>query len=141
MSVNKVILLGHIGQDPEVKYLDGGVIVANFSLATSEKFKNRSGEEVESTEWHRVVAYGKTAQLIEKYIKKGDKLYIEGKLKTRSWEKEGTKHYLTEIIVNEVQFLGAKKSTENVPGQPAQYTTAQPVAPASNEPVDDQLPF
>ena len=106
---NKVQLIGRLGQTPEVKKLDSGKTVANFSLATSDKYKNAKGELIENTEWHNLVAWGKTAEIIEKYVKKGNEIAIEGKLTNRSWEdKDGNKRYATEVLVNEILLMGSK---------------------------------
>ncbi|WGK65669.1 single-stranded DNA-binding protein [Croceiramulus getboli] len=103
---NKVQLIGHLGADPELLTLDSGTKVAKFSLATNTNFKNAEGEKVENTEWHRVVAYGKTAELFEKYTSKGQHIAIEGKLTTRSWETQsGEKRYVTEVVCNELLLL------------------------------------
>ena len=109
-TVNKVIIIGRLGKDPEVRHLENGNIVANFSAATSEKYKNKSGESVENTEWHNVVMWGKTAEIADKYLKKGDLVYIEGKLQTKSWEKDGITRYSTEIVCNQMTMLGQKSS-------------------------------
>ncbi len=116
-GVNKVILLGRIGKDPEVKHMENGNMVASFSIATSEKYKDKSGEVKETTEWHNCVFWGKPAEIVEKYVKKGDMLYVEGKLKTRSWEKDGVTKYATEVIGNAIQMFGGKKeeSTDDMP--------------------------
>ncbi len=107
MSVNKVILLGRLGQDPELKYTPSGQAVCNFSLATSESWTDKSGQKNERTEWHRVVVWGKLAELCNQYLGKGRQAFIEGKLQTRSWDdKDGNKRYTTEIQANTVQFLG-----------------------------------
>lgn len=111
---NKVQLIGRLGQTPEVKKLDSGKTVANFSLATNDKYKNQKGEWIENTEWHNLVAWGKTAEIIEKYVQKGNEIAIEGKLTNRSWEdKEGNKRYATEVLVNEVLLMGSKSKTDN----------------------------
>ena len=107
-GVNKVIIVGRVGQDPEVRHLENGV-VANFSMATSETWKDKSGEKKEATEWHRVVIWGKLAEVVEKYVKKGDMLYIEGKIVTRSYEKNNQTMYTTEIVANSMQMLGSKQ--------------------------------
>jgi single-strand DNA-binding protein len=105
---NKVQLIGRLGQDPEVKHLEGGKTVANFSLATNYKFKNKQGEWAESTDWHNLVAWGKTAEIIEKYVLKGSEIGIEGRLTTRSWDdKDGNKRYTTEVLVNELMLMGS----------------------------------
>lgn len=103
---NSVKLIGHIGADPEVKRLDGGKIVANFSLATSDNYKNARGEKVTNTQWHRIVAWGKTAEIVEKYAKKGTEIAVHGKLEYRNYEdKEGVIRYITEIKINEILLL------------------------------------
>ncbi|MDA9066835.1 single-stranded DNA-binding protein [Flavobacteriales bacterium] len=108
---NKVQLIGRLGQNPDVKHLTSGKTVANFSLATSEKYKNAKGELIENTEWHNLVAWGKTAEIIEKYVQKGNEIAIEGKLTTRTWDdKEGNKRYTTEVLVNELLMMGTKPS-------------------------------
>jgi single-strand DNA-binding protein len=108
-SVNKVILLGNVGRDPEFKALPSGVAVANFSLATSEKFKGPNGDQQERTEWHNCQAFERTAEVVRDYVKKGSKLYIEGKIQTRSWDDQssGEKKYRTEILVRQVTLLSA----------------------------------
>jgi single-strand DNA-binding protein len=108
-SLNKVLLIGNIGKEPEIKYLPNGTAMASLSIATTDSFKNKSGEWEETTEWHKVVLFGTLAQNVEKYLKKGSKVYIEGKLKTRQREdKDGKKHYMTEILGNEMLFLDSK---------------------------------
>ena len=112
-GVNKVILVGNLGKDPEVKYLDNGVAVANFSLATTENYKNKEGERVSQTEWHNVVLWRGLAEVAEKYLKKGASVYVEGKIKTRKWEdKEGVTRYSTEILGENITMLGGKSSSE-----------------------------
>lgn len=112
MSLNKACLIGRLGNDPEIKNFDNGGKVANFSLATSETW-TKDGEKKISTEWHNISVFGKLAEIVEKFVKKGDKLYLEGKIKTRSWEdQDGNKKYITEIILNgfgdKLQMLGGK---------------------------------
>lgn len=106
MSVNKVIILGRLGTEPELKYTPSGAAVCNFSVATSEGWTDKSGQKQEKTEWHRMVVWGKTAELCNQYLSKGRQAYFEGSLQTRMWEKEGQKHYTTEINVRTVQFIG-----------------------------------
>lgn len=106
--VNKVILMGFVGKEPEVKYTQSGSAVATFSVATSEKFKNKEGQWQNETEWHNVVVWGKRAEVIKDHVHKGSQLYVEGKIKTRSWEKDGKKNYRTEIIASDFQFVGKK---------------------------------
>lgn len=104
---NRVQLIGNVGNDPEIKILDGGRKLANFTLATNERYKNDKGEKVEETQWHRLTAWGKTAELIESYVTKGKEIAIEGKLTHRSYEdKNGEKRYVTDVVVNEVLMLG-----------------------------------
>ena len=114
-GINKVIVLGRVGKDPEMKYMTNGEAVVNFSIATSETWKDKQGEKKEKTEWHNCVAYRKLAEIIGEYVKKGSLIYVEGKLQTSSWEKEGVKHYKTEINVNEMQMLGGKSEGSNEP--------------------------
>jgi single-strand DNA-binding protein len=129
MSVNKVILLGRVGKDPEVRNLDNGRTVANFSLATSETYKDKSGEKKETTEWHNLVLWGKTAEIAQKYVSKGDQIYVEGKLQTRSWEKDGVTKYTTETIVDKLTLIGGNKRSTNQE------------EPAAVEDSTDDLPF
>lgn len=108
-GVNKVILVGNVGQDPETRYMPNGGAVTNVTLATSETWKDKNtGENQERTEWHRVVFYQRLAEIVAEYVKKGSKLYIEGRLQTRSWEQDGVKRYTTEIIANEMQMLDSR---------------------------------
>ena len=112
-GVNKVIFVGNLGKDPEVKYLDSGVAVANFSLATTENYKNKEGERVSQTEWHNIVLWRGLAEVAEKYLKKGSSVYIEGKIKTRKWEdKEGINRYNTEILADNMTMLGGRPISE-----------------------------
>ncbi len=109
-GVNKAILIGNLGRDPELRYTQNGQAVVNFSLATSENWTDRNGERVERTEWHRIVAFAKTAELCAQYLAKGRTVYIEGRIQTREWEdKEGNKRTTTEINANTVQFLGGPR--------------------------------
>jgi single-strand DNA-binding protein len=110
-GVNKVILVGRLGKDPEVRNLDNGVSVANFTMATSETYKDRTtGEKKEATEWHNIVLWRGLAEVSQKYLHKGDLVYIEGKLRTRSWEKEGVTRYTTEIVADNMTMLGSRGS-------------------------------
>lgn len=116
MSVNKAILIGRLGKDPEVKHLDGDKTVCNFSMATSEKYKNKQGEYVETTEWHDIVLWGKLAEIADKYLKKGDQIYLEGRIQTRSWEdKEGVKQYRKEINGSVLRMLGGNNESKQKP--------------------------
>lgn len=110
-GVNKVILVGNLGKDPEVRHLEGGAAVANFPLATSESYKDKSGQRVEQTEWHNIVVWRGLAEVAEKYLKKGMTIYLEGKLRTRSWDdKEGNKRYTTEIVGDTFTILSKKEN-------------------------------
>lgn len=110
-GVNKVILVGNLGKDPEVRHLEGGAAVANFPLATSESYKDKSGQRVEQTEWHNIVVWRGLAEVAEKYLKKGMTIYLEGKLRTRSWDdKEGHKRYTTEIVGDTFTILSKKEN-------------------------------
>jgi len=111
-SVNKVILLGHVGKDPEIRSTPGGTVTANLSLATSERYKDRSGEWQDRTEWHNLVAYARGAEILRDYVKKGSKLYVEGKLTTRSWDDKdsGKKVYRTEVVVGDITLLGSNEN-------------------------------
>tara|TARA_Y100000766_G_scaffold270448_1_gene268379 strand:+ start:380 stop:787 length:408 start_codon:yes stop_codon:yes gene_type:complete len=113
-GVNKVILVGNLGKDPEVRYLDSGVAVANFSLATTESYKNKEGERVNQTEWHNIVLWRGLAEVAEKWLKKGSSIYIEGKIKTRKWEdKDGNSRYNTEILADNMTMLGGKPTSDS----------------------------
>ena len=148
MSINKAILVGNVGKDPEVRYLEGGASVASFSLATTDTYKNKSGEKVSQTEWHNIVAWRHLADLAEKYITKGRQLYIEGKITNRSWEdKEGNKRYTTEIVANTIQLLG-RKSDDTNGDQPQNAKPVTKDTPKAEEPTfseetteEDDLPF
>ena len=108
-GVNKAVILGNVGNDPELRFMSNGKAVANFTVATSEQWKDQQGQKQERTEWHRMVAYDKLAEIIGQYVKRGSKLYLEGKLQTREWtDQQGQKKYTTEIIVNEMQMLDGK---------------------------------
>jgi len=109
MSVNKAILIGNVGKDPEVQHLEGGTTVAKFTLATSESYKNKSGETVTNTEWHNIVVWRQLAELVEKWVVKGKELYIEGKITNRSYDdKDGNKRFISEIVADSIRFIGKK---------------------------------
>lgn len=130
-SVNKVILVGHLGKDPELRYLPSGDAVANFSIATSEKWKNKDGEQQEQTEWHRISLFGKVAEIAGEYLRKGSLVYIEGKLQTRKWsDKDGNDRYTTEIRGDRMQMLGGKR--EEGDASPQQRERAEPAKGASD---------
>jgi single-strand DNA-binding protein len=137
-SVNKVILLGTLGKDPELKYTPQGTAVAKFSMATNESYKDKaSGEWKERTEWHNVVCWQRTAEVAAEYLKKGRKVYIEGRLTTRSWEQDGHKKYMTEIVANELVLLGDRQDGN---GKPAKHVSDEEVA-RGTEITDDDIPF
>jgi single-strand DNA-binding protein len=109
-SINKVILIGHLGADPETRFTQGGSAVTNFRMATSERFNDRSGQAQERTEWHRIVTFGKLAEICRDYLSKGRQVYVEGRIQTRSWDdKDGQKKYMTEIVAQTVTFLGGRE--------------------------------
>ncbi len=143
MSVNKVILVGYVGLDPEIRYLESGTPVCNFRLATSEVYKNKNGEKVTTTEWHNVVLWRGLAELAEKYIKKGTQIYIEGKIRTRSWEdKDGNKRYTTEIVGDNVQLLGKRTDESPVPQEHEEPKSSQQKEDTNQEIEEaDDLPF
>jgi len=120
-GVNKVILVGRLGADPEINYTPSGSAVTNFQMATSENWKDKDGEKVEKTEWHRIVAFAKLAEIMAEYLHKGSQIFIEGRIQTRQWEdKEGNKRYTTEIVANQMQMLGDKNNNDK--GNPAHGT-------------------
>lgn len=141
--LNKAMLIGRVGQNPEIKTInEQGRKAAQFSLATTERYKDRNGEVKEQTEWHNIVAFDKTAELIEKFVVKGMLLYVEGKLRTRSWDDQnGNKRYVTEVLVNGIQFLEKKEQSEIAQNiRSAQQISSHSVSDTRN-PQDDDLPF
>ena len=135
-GINKVILVGNLGKDPEVRYLEQGVAVAKIVVATSESYKNKEGKKVETTEWHNVVLWRGLAEVTDKYLKKGSQVYIEGKLKTKSWEdKEGVKRYTTEIIADSMTMLGKKSEDTGSFEKPVTMETPEPTVAESPEDV------
>jgi len=144
MNVNKVMLIGRLGQEPEAKYTPNGTAVSNFSIATSEKWKDKaSGEWNEKTEWHRIVSWNKQAEFCNQYLKKGSLVYIEKKLVTRSWDdKEGQKRYMTEVVANTVQLLDKKENNTDTPQTDfvAQAKDTFNIS-ADNSFAQDDLPF
>lgn len=139
-SVNKVILIGHLGADPELKATSGGKSVCNLSVATSESWKDKAGAKQEKTEWHRVTVWGDTAENCSKYLAKGRLVYIEGRLQTRSYEKDGQKHYATDIVADKVVFLGGGEGKERPSPAPVEQAreSQKGVLPSSD---DDDIPF
>jgi single-strand DNA-binding protein len=148
-SVNKAILVGNVGKDPEVKFLPSGSPVANFSLATSERYKDKSGEFQERTEWHNLVAFDRLAEIVRDYVKKGSKLYVEGRIQTRSWDdkQSGQKRYMTEISVRELVLLSGRGEGESGGSSRGggSYDQRQPAHAddlvQSTEITDDDIPF
>lgn len=153
-SVNRVIIVGNLGRDPEARHLPSGEVVTNIAVATTDKWKDKAtGEQKENTEWHRVAMFGKLAEIAAQYLKKGSQVYIEGKLRTRKWDKDGVDMYTTEIIADTMQMLGGKQAGHDDGGhaqsaQPARSSAAnrQPAArPAprqtANDFQDEDIPF
>jgi single-strand DNA-binding protein len=139
-SVNKVILVGHLGRDPEVRYTQNGNAVANFTLATNEVWTDKAGSRQERTEWHRIVVWGKQAEIAREYLSKGKQVYVEGALQTRQWDdKEGNKRSTTEIKANRVIFLGRPGPGEGRAAAPA--AGAGEVVSDDGPPPDDDIPF
>ena len=131
-SVNKVVLVGHLGGDPETRFTPSGAAVANFNIATNESWKDANGELQDKTEWHRCVMFGKSAELAGELLKKGQLVYMEGKLQTRNWEdKDGIKRYTTEVVCDMFTMLGRKMDTDS----------SQEATPTSNSEEEDDLPF
>lgn len=151
MSVNKVILVGNVGKDPEVRHLDSGVAVANLPLATSETYTAKNGDKVTTTEWHNIVLWRGLAEVAEKYVKKGKQLYIEGRIRSRSYDdKDGIKRYITEIYADTMQMLGSRSDNQQNEGKDSSYDKNQNQsgqASSANEPEkndsaeEDDLPF
>jgi single-strand DNA-binding protein len=149
-GINKVILVGRLGQDPEVRYTQNGDAVCNFSLATSDTWKDKtSGEKREKTEWHRVVVWGKLAEICGEYLAKGRQVYVEGKLQTRKWEKDGVDHYTTEVLIDfkgSMQMLGDRSDNQGggyraPAAQPAQGARNDQGYGAASMPDEDDIPF
>ena len=143
-SVNKVILVGNVGKDPEVRYSQGGTPVANFSLATNERFKDRSGEWQDRTEWHNIVAWQRLAEIVGEYVAKGSKVYVEGKLQTTSWDdrQSGERKYRTEIVARELLLLGPREQSGGGHQDPTHNENESQIAHAgSGDVVDEDIPF
>ncbi|PQJ79759.1 single-stranded DNA-binding protein [Polaribacter porphyrae] len=141
-TINKVILIGNLGDDVKMHYFDDQNCVGRFPIATSESYTNKqTGEKITNTDWHNIVVRNGLAKVCEKYLTKGDKIYVEGKLKNRQWEQDGVKRYSTEVQVNEMTMLSNKRNTENqnTPKQNQQPTSVQPTSIAPEE--NDDLPF
>ncbi len=146
-GVNKVILIGRLGSDPEVRYTPSGVAVANFNIATSEEWKDKdTGEKKERTEWHRIVAWRRLGEICGEYLSKGKQVYIEGRIQTRDWEDQnGVKRYTTEVIANQMQMLGGRDSTDTArtqaQGRPQGQSTGDFQGSPGPGPEDDDIPF
>ncbi len=145
-SLNKVMLIGNLGKDPEIRYTASGQAMANFTLATSEKIKNKNGESEERTEWHRVTLWGKLAEIAGEYLTKGRTVYIEGRLQTRKWtDRDGNDRYTTEIVGDRMQMLGGKSGEMPSGGTASRRTEASSSTSHSNEEPppyqDDDIPF
>lgn len=132
MSVNKVILVGNVGRDPEIRALESGTKYARFSLATNEVYLDKQGQRQTQTEWHRIVVWGKQADTIEQYVRAGKTLYIEGRLRTSSYDKDGVKHYTTDVVCDSFKFIG--------PAPSGQGQNAAPIAPAAAAPAPSAVP-
>lgn len=142
-GINKVILIGNLGADPEVKHLESGNAVANLPIATTEYYRDKDGNRQERTEWHRIVLWRRLAEIAEQYLHKGDQIYIEGRLQTRSYEKDGVTKYITEVVGNNMTMLG-KKSSSGEQQSAAASSGAQESSPQegqAEEAGDDDLPF
>lgn len=153
-SVNKVILIGNLGKDPEIKYTPSGTAVAKFSLATNERYKDKAGEWQDRTEWHNIVAWQRLAEIVGEYVKKGSKLYIEGRLQTSSWDdkESGQKKYRTEVIANDLVLLSGRGESDEAQGGSRAFSRAAGSANsfdqrgpdeslAQTEITDDDIPF
>ncbi len=147
-GVNKVILIGNLGKDPELRRTTNGTSIASFPLATTERYNNKNGERQDRTEWHNIVAWGKLAELVNQYLKKGRSAYIEGRITTRSWDdKDGNKRYKTEIVANQIQFLGAPGDTgsgsfpNDTPEVVDAHQSDSIPEPEPEPVVEDDLPF
>jgi single-strand DNA-binding protein len=142
-SVNKVILIGNLGRDPETRFLANGDAVTNFSMATTERFKDKSGTQQELTEWHRVSFFGKLAEIASEYLKKGSPVYIEGRIRTRKWQdKEGQERFTTEIVGDRMQLLGSRGGNESAARESTPASSpAQPKKGDSFDDMDDDIHF
>jgi len=141
-SVNKVILIGNLGKDPEVRYTASGTAVANFNIATNESWTTKEGKREERTEWHKIVCWAKTAEICGEYLSKGRTVYIEGRLQTREWtDKEGQKRYTTEIVAQTVQFIGGRGEGGSRESGSADTSEKNEMEPAPAVEVEDDIPF
>jgi single-strand DNA-binding protein len=140
-GLNKAILIGNLGKDPEIRYTPGGMAVANFSLATTENW-TKDGQRESRTEWHRIVAFGRLAEICGEYLSKGKQIYVEGKIQTREWEdKDGNKRYTTEIVANQMQMLGTRDIADNPKSSAAASKKSDIPEPPYPDTQDDDIPF
>ncbi len=137
--MNKAIIIGNLGQDPEVRYTTSGAMVTNISVATTERWKDKNGERREETEWHRVVAFGKLAEIMAEYLKKGKKVMVEGRMKTDQYEKDGETRYSHQIIAKEMEMLDSREGSQNGAGRTERYPAKPQPAPADD--FDEDIPF
>jgi single-strand DNA-binding protein len=151
-SINKVTIIGNLGRDPEVRYSADGAAIANLAIATTFSYKDKAGERKEETEWHRVVFFGRTAEVCGEYLKKGRSVYVEGRLRTRKWQdKEGVERYTTEIVGDQMQMLGSREGSggggapmrddDGAPAAPASRPAAKPPAGGKFDDIEDDIPF
>lgn len=143
-SLNKVMLIGHLGRDPETRYSADGAAITNAQLATSESYKDKGGNKQEKTEWHRLVFFGKLAEIAGEYLVKGSHVYVEGRIQTRSWDKDGEKKYSTEIVCERMQMLGARSGGGDPPAEQQRAPAGQAPAKKSGgsfDDMDDDIPF
>jgi single-strand DNA-binding protein len=152
-SVNKVIVVGNLGRDPETRYMPEGGAITNISVATTDKWKDKNGEMQEKTEWHRIAFFGKLAEIAGEYLKKGSQVYVEGRLQTREWEKDGVKRYTTEIIAQQMQMLGSRQGMgggdrgESDSGGGSSRPASKPAASKASggggkfDDMEDDIPF
>lgn len=152
MSLNKVMLIGNVGKDPEVRHLESGAVTASFTIATTEKYRDKSGEQKEQTEWHNIVCWRNLAEIAEKYVKKGSQLFVEGKIRSRSYtDRDGNTRYITEIVADTFKLLGRKTDGQPSGSYPSQPSSNVRNSPAAQPPVGaepeisldegDDLPF
>lgn len=144
-GVNKVTLIGNLGNDPELRSTQSGSAVANITLATSESWRDKETQETkERVEWHRVIFFGRLAEVVNEYLRKGSQVYVEGRIQTRKWQdKDGNDRYTTEIVANEMQMLGSRGTNSESPTNQQSTSTSQPASQSAivNEPFDDDIPF
>jgi single-strand DNA-binding protein len=142
MSLNKVLLIGNLGADPEIRNTSGGQSVCNFNIATSRRWNNRDGQAQEETEWHRIVVWGRQAENCKEFLSKGRQVFVEGRLQTRQWEDQsGSKRYTTEVVAQNVQFLSGGRGAGNTERVPDSFPQSEPPAFDAGHAEDDDIPF